>query len=254
MSDERARLVELLERVALPLARGGVLAPVRPIGAALAGRLADALDTLSPEETSALRRARGDLLRRLYATDGDPPPGRGAVRLLAALNDLLQCLNPSLGARRAASLADAVDAAVRAIEPPATLAEALCRHATLAGLERVSRRDTVVEWWSGRALLLGRPVPARLRAWPRVRRVRELATVAGLRALAAGAPLPSDRYAALLRALLEASPLTQIALAHVVEPRRAALHAALAASPLGAVIVARVLDGASDDARRAWGR
>ncbi len=249
--DDHARLVALLERVALPLARGGTLTPVRPIGATLASRLADALGALSPAHLSVLRRARGDLLRRIFATDEDPPPGRGSVLLLAALNDLLQCLNPALGARRASKLVEAVDAQLVALEPPSTLAEALCRHATLAGLGRLVRRDTAIEWWSGHARLVGRSVPARLRAWPKLRRVREVQRLTPLCSLAEGAPLCGDRYAASLRALVASSPLTELTLADVVGADPARLTA-LSSTSLGAAIVARVLDGASDAARRAW--
>ncbi|MCC6645824.1 MAG: hypothetical protein IT374_09670 [Polyangiaceae bacterium] len=250
--DARARLVALLDGVALPLARGGALSPTRPIGAALASRLADAIAVLSPEELSSLRRARGDLLRRLYPIDGDPAPGRGSLLLLCALNDLLQCVNPSLGARRATRLACEVERALAAVGPPETLAEALCRHATLTGLERLVRHDTEIAWWSGHARVLGRPAPPRLRAWPRVRRVRETVTAARLADLAAGSPLPPDRFTALLRALVACSPLTEAQLAHVVAPRPTALHAALLANPVGATLLARVLERAGEEARLAW--
>lgn len=250
--DVHARLVSLVDGVALPLARGGRLRPARPFGGALAAQLADAFDSLSPAETSALRRARGDLLRRLYATDDDPAPGRASLLLLASLNDLLQCLNPSLGARRAVALAADVDSRLRQVAPPETLGEALCRHATLQGLSRLVRHDVAVTWWSGHATIVGRDVPARLRAWPRLRRVREAPRSAALRALAAGAPLPSTRYAVLLRMLLSTSPLTEMSLAHVIEPAPTPLHARLSATSLGAGIVRRVLDVAGEDARRAW--
>lgn len=214
--------------------------------------------SLPPEDASLLRAKRGDVLRALYATDDAPPLTADCIRLLAALNDLLQCVNPSigglLGEARTERLASNVDRTVLAIPPPRTLGDALARHATLAGLARLVRHDATVKWWTGSAELIGRPTPARLLAWPKLRRVREQKRETGLFSLATSGRLSAQRYIALLQELLSRSPLTELLLAgqngqpFSLSPSLASVSAV----PLGRAIIARIVEAASPDVQRAW--
>lgn len=253
-----ARLLELVASIATPLAVGGVLRPVRPIGAAVAGELAALVPGLSRSDLGGLAKARGDLARALLPLDEDPPLTPSCARLLCALNDLMQCLNPSLeglfSRGESARLADEVERELAAIDAPATLGDALARHATLAGVTRLVRRDTSLSWWTGHALFVGRPPPPRLRAWPTARRVREQTSHVGLLALAERGPLAATRYRALLAALVARSPLTELALAGKAQPHvvRSTALASLCSIPEGRAVVHRLVERAGLDVRQAW--
>ena len=81
----------------------------------------------------------------------------------------------------------------------------MARHALLHNLFHLSRRDTTVSWWTGRARFQGQVPSKRLTAWPGLRRVREEHTDVGFDELLAGADTQ-----AVVATLLRRTPLTQL--------------------------------------------
>src|SRR3569623_46081 len=79
------------------------------------------------------------------------------------------------------------------------------RHALLHNLFHLSRRDTTVSWWTGRARFQGQVPSKRLTAWPGLRRVREEHTDIGFDEL-----LAVTDTQAIVAALLRRTPLTQL--------------------------------------------
>jgi hypothetical protein len=92
----------------------------------------------------------------------------------------------------------------------------LGRHGLLHNVFRLTRVDTTVSWWTGRARFLGQRPPSRLTAWKGVRRVREeRANVDFDELLAAPDVTP------VMATLLRRTPLTQLLTSHPAAP---ALH------------------------------
>jgi hypothetical protein len=89
----------------------------------------------------------------------------------------------------------------------------LARHALLHNVFDLSRTDTQVSWWTGRARFLGQAPPARLSRWRSVRRVREDVSRAAYDELL-GAP----DVAPVIAMLLRRTPLTQLVSTHPAAP------------------------------------
>ena len=90
--------------------------------------------------------------------------------------------------------------------------EALGRHTWFSRLLEITRTDTKVSWWVGSQTFLGTEPPARLQAWPELRRVHVDRTPQKLLDLpAAGGQVSPDRFAASLARFLRATPLTDVA-------------------------------------------
>lgn len=89
----------------------------------------------------------------------------------------------------------------------------LARHALLNNLFHLTRNDTTVSWWTGRARFFGQRPPARLLAWRGVRRVREEVTVVDFDELLA---VPDT--APVIATLLRRTPLTQLLDSHPGAP------------------------------------
>jgi hypothetical protein len=128
----------------------------------------------------------------------------------------LQVANPHLrgllAGDRPKRLLTLVRRALARIPPPATLAHALARHASLARLLTLTRTDTQVSWWTGSELFHGESPPPRLLAWPERRRVQVRTTTVTL----ADLPIEDNlrgSFAEAVGTLLAASPLTDLATA-----------------------------------------
>lgn len=241
---------ELFERVMVPLLLGGGIRPIRPIGTEVAAAIA-ALPAGWPDEAGAFERARVRFVRGLHPVDSLPAPLPGEWLLAAALNDLLQLVNPHLPAlfrKNVPRLAASVRRSIAAIPAPATLLDVLTRAAVLSRLAQATRTDTRIEWWTGHAEFYGEVVPGRLRAWPAIRRVTETQSRVPIWELAVVPGAPRDDYVTLLGALLARSPLTDLATAARADPpfRFTDAIAALVASPRGASLARRALADVTD--------
>ncbi len=221
-ADERTAAVgrRLFSSVLAPLVLGGGLRPGHAVGARVARALASSAPALVGPSVGGdlvlrVASARVARARQLAPIDevGLEPTG-AEWALAAALHDMLQASNPGFDRplRRAAGariLELAADVA-RHVPAPATVRDALSRHSFFARTLEIARTDTVVTWWVGSRTFLGVEPPARLRAWPDVRRVR---VTANRRTLPELAPLAFDRdsLVAAVAVLLSKTPITDLA-------------------------------------------
>lgn len=232
-----------------PLAAGGRIAPGHPIGA----RTALALDTatagaaLDATLLDRVQRARVRCARRIAPVDTMDPPSDAEWRLGAAVHDVLQSANPSLdGMLRSSTARRVLDTAIATLErvpPPETVREALSRHTWLARVLDVARTDTDVSWWTGSKRFLGVVPPARLQAWPELRRVAVTRTRRFLLELEPLA-VERERLVAAVALLLERTPLTSLATCTRAAPAFAWSGATLGlvATRAGQTLAARALD------------
>jgi hypothetical protein len=206
-----ARIERIVEHVLVPLVTGGDLRPVPPIGTDLALRLSTQATSLESDSDVALARlARA---RELWPVDRVPPMRPGEWLLLFALNDLIQAANPDLPGvlrQRPFRLLMLVEATVERAGAPRSVADALARDATFARVLEVARPDTHVAWWVGSGLFQGTKPPARLLAWPNVRRVRSTVDRVRIPDLAAGRHQLEPTYRRAVATFFAASPLTDL--------------------------------------------
>lgn len=247
MASPDARAEALFSDVIAPLVQGGALRPVRPIGPRLAAQLAGHR-VVDAALLASVDAARLRVARQLLPVDTLPELGRAEWALAAALNDLLQLthheLTGALSRSRRARLAEALDASLAAVPAPATLGEALARHATFSRVLELSRTDTEVSWWTGRASFRGQPPPRRLVAWPSVRQVAISPTRVRLANMAKDLrDLEAERFDGLLAALLAKSPLTDLATALRASPAFAwsPPTLGLVAAPMGRALALRAV-------------
>jgi hypothetical protein len=244
-----ARLEGVAQRlfagVMAPLVLGGPLEPTRAIGA----RAALALGATRPAAADLAARVHGARVRRartLVPIDHLGPPSGAEWALAAALHDLVHAANPGFDAplRRggAALILELAGATIRRVAPPQNLHEAVSRHTWFARLFDIARTDTAVSWWSGSRVFLGVEPPARLRAWPEMRRVHVTRTPVPLLELE---PLAVGRAAltGAVAALLARTPLTDLATCTRAAPAFSWNEATLALlqRPAGRTLVMRAL-------------
>ena len=215
MADRLDAIAErLFAGVMAPLVLGGAIRPGHAIGARAALALGEGRLPADRELCARVGAARLHRARRLVPVDAVPDPAAAEWALAAALNDILQSANPefdrSLRRRAASRILELAAAAVDRVPPPATLAEAIARHTWLARVPQVTRTDTSVRWWTGRAEFLGVEPPPRLQAWPQLRRVEVVRTPVPVLELS---PLAVDRarLTETVAALLTRTPLTDLA-------------------------------------------
>jgi hypothetical protein len=211
------RLASFWEEFAVPLAENQPVTIGRPLGPGVAALLAnaDAARVARPDDLVPIHaRDRCETARQARVAEllAEPPPlplSGEDLALAAALHDLCFLGHPSawgtvFGASRRARLVEAVQASIDTIPLARTPADALGRHALVGSIFRLRRTDTSIRWWSGSDHFRGRPVPERLRTWPRLRRVRE--DVERIDPLAEA----SQTDPGLVRALVERTPLTDL--------------------------------------------
>ncbi len=218
MNSARAslRLIdELARQVLAPLVMGGRLTPLPPVGSARALAAVECDPSLPDDIAIEIATRRGRTVRRLFPVDHLPGLAPAEWLLGFALNDLLQATNPDLagwlGRERPQRLIEMSHRMLDAAGAPASIADALGRHATLARLASLTRIDTTVSWWVGSETFRGQVPPARLTAWPELRRVRRQERVIDLCDMPPpDAPWRRDWIECLAR-LYAASPLTDLA-------------------------------------------
>jgi len=194
---------DLVERLLLPLMNGGDVGLVPPIGSVRA--LECASSALAPDQLETVRRFKLGAARRIYPVDELGGLSESEWLLLSALNDTLTLAHPSLTrAKHKARLSALSCQVIERAAPPRTPLEALSRHALFSRLLHLIRRDQNVSWWTGSQRFVGRRPPARLLAWPELRRVRvetEAVPMAGL---------SSEPFRRVLAAWLAVNPLTHL--------------------------------------------
>jgi hypothetical protein len=251
--------------VMAPLVLGGVVEPGHPIGARAAlGLMAIEPRPIDLDLVSRVDLARTAVARRLVPIDLAPETDGATFALGAALHDLLQVAHPGWVRHASAGrLLDLVVATLDRVPPPRTAREALLRHTWLSRVLAITRKDSAVSWWTGSREFRGHEPPARLMAWPGVRRVhvqREERAVTELLAHGGVVEL-TERWRAALATFLHTTPLTDLATCAREVPafRWSRASLALAAAPVTRTLALRALalgpesevDAALDRATRA---
>jgi hypothetical protein len=198
---------EFLEGFLLPLVTGGALHVGEPISEEEVAVWEQELGHAS-DVAEAIDGMRGAIAQELVVS---PPPillGAADLRLGAALHDMLVLLHPRAtswsGRRGRAGILQSAQA-LADVAAPADRAELLGRHALLHKIFAITREDTSVKWWSGKAQFHGAPPPRRLTRWRDVRRVVETKTTVSLVDL-----LAKEDARIVLADLVAASPLTDL--------------------------------------------
>lgn len=270
---------EVLRRVLVPGVTGAPLHIGRPFGprrALLAAKCGD--DELHAAEGDSPDAALGEVrallgtgsldvgesavvrrLQRLVPIDAIAVGARldsAVLTLGALLHDAVAAYHPDMAGvfrpNAPRHLLAATVTALGEVPPPATVRGALLRHAWLGELLGFSLARVDVGWWTGSARFIGRPPPARLLAWPEVRRVRRderTSTLLRLPELFEGmSPREVDvslaeTYRRAVSLFLRATPLTDLVLAGRDAPpfEWDEPHARLVARPAGARLARRAI-------------
>ena len=250
MAEETDIAGAVVRQVLRPMAAGGKVRPLEPIGAKRAQELAGAqgVVTTSQELEEVLAR-RIRVARELVPIDALGDLDHGEWLLAFALNDLLQATNPTLtdwfGANRPRQLLEMVRESVASAGPPRTLQQVLARHATFARVMALTRIDTTVSWWVGSETFRGLAPPQRLLRWKSLRRVRTQQQRSPLPDMVEEEDTFARRFHDVLGAWLAATPLTDLACANRPSPRfvwRGSTIAVLA-TPWGRNVAYRAVAG-----------
>jgi hypothetical protein len=215
MSEPQELAERLIEQLLAPLAAGRDLHPLSPIGERRAVELARVCPVVEGDAVQEADRARLRVARALGPFDQLPGLAGGDWLLLCALNDLLQVTAPFLtrlfGENRPRRLLELCGRAIERAAAPATIGEALQRHATFSAALGIGRVDTHVAWWVGSRDFRGVKPPARLLAWRRVRRVHTSEQCVRFSEMGDGAEAWAPGWRDVVRRWLACSPLTALA-------------------------------------------
>ncbi len=238
----------LFDAFLAPLVLGGALRPVKAIG----GKRALCMAGQAPRDSEAVSRtqlARVRVARKLAPVDRfEEAPTGPEWALAAALHDLVQATHPGFNAafrqRGPAQILDVIEQTIERIPLAPTPGDALSRHTWLSRMFDLARTDVEVKWWTGSETFMGENPPARLTAWPEVRRVEQTLSHHRLMDLSsASAAVDDERFACIVQQLLTRTPLTDFATIDRATPRfvwqRATLT--LCATHTGRTLVLRAL-------------
>jgi len=206
-----------------PLVVGGSMHLHKPIGGLVALAMEGDRPFPDPELGSHVQLARVRVARALAPVDRFEALTGPEWALTAILNDLIQSTHPGFDAvfRRSspAKLLGILDDTLDRVPPPATVGEALSRHTLFSRIFEVTRTDVSLSWWTGKETFLGTEPPARLKAWPEIRRVSETRLPRPLVDLpTSGGVVPATSFMSTLTKLLALTPLTDLANADRKEP------------------------------------
>jgi hypothetical protein len=208
-----------LESFVQPLVAGGEIRVGRPLSIDDVLVLERDLGNVSPQLV-AVDDARAAVLSTVVCR---PPPlvlEGDDVALAAGLHNALFLVHPQADTWSVteSQRRRIVQTSQRLVSQPLSRSRTrvLARHALLHNLFDLSRTDTYVTWWTGRARFLGQKPPPRLTSWRSVRRVREEVSRVAYDEL-----LAAPDVAPLVAALLRRTPLTQLLRSHPAAP---ALH------------------------------
>lgn len=249
--DDPQTLCERLFKTFLaPLVVGGTMAPEKPFGGKNALSIGDhRAPVLDPDLLSRCGLARVRTARKLAPVDTfDPAPTGDEWALAAMLHDLVQATHPGFDAafRRSGPkrLLDVTLLTLDRIPAPASVGEALSRHTWFSRMFELTRTDVDVRWWTGSQRFLGTEPPARLTAWPELRRVTQTKLPRPLMELpTSGSAVDQNRFAAAVESFLQKTPLTDLATLDRAMPAFQWSHQnlALTATQGGRTVVTRAL-------------
>jgi hypothetical protein len=244
--DPQALCERLFTTFLAPLVLGGTMRPVKAFG----GKNALSIGDRSPSDIDTLSRtqlARVRIARKLAPVDRfEPAPSAHEWVLAAMLHDLVQATHPGFNAvfRRSGPLRimDVIEKTLDRVPPPRTAGDALSRHTWMSRMFDLARTDVEVKWWTGSETFLGAEPPARLTAWPEIRRVQQTRTPRPLMELpSSGGAVDTARFTSVVEALLSRTPLTDLATINRAAPLFAWRHETLTvcATNAGRTIVLR---------------
>jgi hypothetical protein len=197
-----------LDKFVRPLVCGGELHVGAPIPIADVERWDTELDAATVELV-AVDEGRTNVLSSLVVRPPALVLEADELALAAGLHNALFLVHPRADAW---SVSDRqrrriIDNALTLVSQPLTQnkTRVMARHGLLHHLFHLSRRDTTVSWWTGRARFQGQTPSKRLVAWKGVRRVREEHVDVGFDELFA---VPDT--APIVATLLRRTPLTQL--------------------------------------------
>lgn len=253
--DPQALCERLFSTFLAPLVLGGTMRPVKAFG----GKNALSIGERTPSDVDALSRtqlARVRIARKLAPIDRFEPAPNGAEWALAAmLHDLVQATHPGFNAvfRRSGPLRilSVIEKTLELVPPARTAGDALSRHTWLSRMFELARTDVEVKWWTGSETFLGEDPPARLTAWPELRRVQQTRTPRPLMDLpTAGGAVDMSRFTTVVEGLLARTPLTDLATIDRAAPLFTWRHdtLTLCATPAGRTIVLRAFAALPDKA------
>jgi hypothetical protein len=206
-----------------PLVIGGKMQPGHPIGGKLALAMEKERPLIDIDTVSHVALARVRLARRLAPVDRFDAIEAEEWAMAAVLHDIVQSTHPGFNAafRRKLpnKLLDICEATLEQIPAPVNVGAALSRHTLFSRLFQITRTDIDLKWWTGSAHFKGEDVPARLKAWPEVRRVIEDHHPRPLMTLPeSGGSVDASKFAGLVQAFLKKSPLTDLITAARPQP------------------------------------
>lgn len=246
--DPQALCDRLFSTFLAPLVLGGAMVPGKPIG----GKNAFAIGERLPSDAVTLSHvdlARVRVARRIAPVDRfEQAPTPAEWVLAAALHDLVQATHPGFDAmfRRSGPrrLLDVMDETLDRVPSPRDVGDALSRHTWLSRMFELARTDVDVKWWTGSERFLGVEPPARLVAWPELRRVHQIRTPRPLMDLpTSGGAVDPSRFSSLATRILAKTPLTDLATLDRAAPLFTWTHEnlALAATNAGRTMILRAL-------------
>ena len=214
--DPQALCERLFTTFLAPLVVGGPMVPGKPFG----GKNALSIGARTPGDANLLSTthlARVRVARKLAPVDVfEPAPSPDEWALGCALHDVVQSTHPGFDAtfyrNGPKRMLQVVEKTLDRIPPPVTAGDALSRHTWFSRMFDLTRQDVEVRWWTGKETFLGTDPPARLLAWPELRRVQQIKTPRPLMDLpTAGAAVDLDLFVRVVQGLLAKSPLTDFA-------------------------------------------
>jgi hypothetical protein len=215
-----------LHHFVLPLVAGGDVRVAHVIGARELKLLVES-DLDRGESAQRIAEARHSIASELVLTPPEPALDEEALRLAAAMQDLLFLLHPGTNApsvtRRRLRAVSAYATQLATLPLPdldiddsRTAARVLAeRHSMLHHLFDLGRDDVRVSFWVGKREFHGAEPPARLLKWPELRRVRE----ERWRVTVVGEAMADPLMRPIVTALLASSPLTDLFEPSRLEPR-----------------------------------
>ena len=215
-----------LHHFVLPLVAGGDVRVAHVIGARERKLLMES-DFARDESAQRIAEARHAIASELVLTPPEPALDEEALRLAAAMQNLLFLMHPGTHAssvRRSRLRAVAAYATELATLPlpdldlddSRTAARVLAeRHSMLHHLFDLGRDDVRVSFWVGKREFHGAEPPSRLLKWPELRRVRE----ERWRVTVVGEAMADPLMKPIVTALLASSPLTDLFEPSRLEPR-----------------------------------
>lgn len=253
--DPQALCDRIFTTFLAPLVLGGTSVPGKPIG----GKNALAIGERPPSDVATLSHvdlARVRVARRIAPVDRFEQAPTGTEWTIAAvLHDLVQSTHPGFDAvfRRSGPrrILDVIEKTLDVVPAPANVGDALSRHTWFSRMFELARTDVDLKWWTGSERFLGTDPPARLLAWPEVRRVQETRTPRPLMDLpTSGSAVDPQRFTFLVKRVLAKTPLTDLATLDRATPAFMWTHESLAfaATNAGRTIVLRALSHLSDRA------